>query len=80
MTLPPNYHLVDMTPYKIRIRDVGPWSYHLTITQGAELVVEELGPMLRGRRLEYIDSEGRLAEIVIKDGQFAGFASVTEKG
>lgn len=45
----------------------------LTITNGAEGVVEELAPMLAGRRLFYVDTEGRVDELLVKDGRFAGF-------
>jgi hypothetical protein len=65
-----------MTEDRLLIKDVGPWSYHQTITHGAERVVEDLQPVLQGRRLEYIDSEGRLAEILIRDGHFAGFVPI----
>ena len=37
-------------------------------------MVRELLPILRGRRLEYLDSDGDLAELVIRNGEFAGFA------
>ena len=59
------------------IRDVGPWDQHLTVTNDAESVVEELlcSHHLRpGQRLFYYDTEGQLDELVVKDGKFAGFA------
>ena len=59
------------------IRDVGPWDRFMTVTNNAEAVVEELradGMLPDGRRLLYFDSEGKLDEILIRDGKFAGFA------
>lgn len=53
--------------------DRGPWDKHKTITNGAEEVVAELLPILKGRALWYIDSYGDLTEIKIKDGKFNGF-------
>jgi len=59
------------------IRDVGPWDQHPTVTNDAEAVVMALasqGYLPNGRRLFYYDSEGALDEILVKDGQFVGFA------
>ncbi len=59
------------------IRDVGPWDKHLSVTNDAESVVEELvrnNRLLPGQRLLYYDSENMLDELVVKDGKFAGFA------
>lgn len=68
------FDVVDVTnPDRIVLRDVGPWDKHLTITNDAESVVEDVAPMLRGRRLFYYDSEGDLTELLVKDGKFAGF-------
>lgn len=61
------------TPDYIVIRDLGPWDRYTTVTNDAENVVAELAPELKGRRLYYFDSDGRLDQIVIKDGRFAGF-------
>jgi len=33
---------------------------------------------LRGRRLEYYDSDGHRDQLLVKDGQFAGFASIDQ--
>lgn len=68
-----NFELVEHDNRRVLIRDVGPWDRYLTVTNAAEQVVAELAPMLNGRRLEYIDSLGDTAVILIKDGQFAGF-------
>jgi len=73
MALKPNYRVMMQNDKAVLIVDLGPWDKHLTITNGAEEVVAELLPMLNGRRLEYIDSDGYLAEIKIKDGKFDGF-------
>jgi hypothetical protein len=42
--------------------------------------VEELAPILNGRRLEYIDSDGRRDQLLVKDGKFAGFAPCPRRG
>ena len=65
------------------IRDVGPWDQHLSVTNDAERVVEELvqrGKLPPGRRLFYYDSEGQLDEIVVRAGRFAGFRPVEVGG
>lgn len=57
--------------------DVGPWNIHPSVTNDAENVVRRLlesGDLKPGQRLMYYDSEGNLDEILIADGQFAGFA------
>lgn len=67
----------DHPPSPLVIRDVGPWDRHPTVTNDAEWVVEALvaqGRLPNGRRLWYYDSEGRLDEIIVQDGRFAGFA------
>jgi len=59
------------------IKDVGPWDQHPTVTNDAENVVQSLvaqGYLPGGRRLLYYDSDGRLDELLVKDGQFVGFA------
>lgn len=61
----------------IVIKDVGPWDQHPSVTNDAENVVRDLvaqGYLPEGRRLFYFDSDGRLDEILVKDGQFVGFA------
>jgi hypothetical protein len=59
------------------IRDVGPWTHYLTVTNAAEIVVAELvtqGALKpNGQRLLYVDSAGELDEILVSDGRFAGF-------
>lgn len=64
---------VDNATYLI-LRDLGPWSKHPTITNDAANVVADLLPRLGGRRLLYIDSEGSVDELVVKDGKFSHFA------
>ena len=75
----PNFAIVEQTAERVLIRDLGPWDMFPTVTNGAEQVVRELAPMLNGRRLEYYDSEGERDEILIKDGQFAGFNFLPRK-
>lgn len=68
------YEIVQETLDCVLIRDIGPWDRHLSVTNDAENVVAELAPMLRGRRLEYFDSEGERDQLLVRDGKFAGFA------
>lgn len=70
----PNYKIIEETAECVVIQDLGPWDRHMTVTNGAEEVVAELAHLLRGRRLEYLDSEGERDQILVKDGRFAGFA------
>jgi len=60
------------------IRDLGPWNEHLTVTNDVEWVVKQLfatHALLAGQRLFYYDSDGRLDEILVKDGKFVAFAA-----
>jgi len=60
---------------RLVIRDDGPWSIHLTVTNDAENVVRELFLRLKGRMLLYFDSEGELGRLLYsQNGKFAGFA------
>jgi hypothetical protein len=65
--------LLDNEKYLV-IEDTGPWDQHLTITNGAEQVVDSLAPKLEGRRLFYFDSQGDIDEILVHEGGFLGFA------
>lgn len=56
------------------LNDVGPHDMFPTITNDAEAVVDEVAPMLAGRRLFYVDTEGRVDELLVVEGKFAGFA------
>lgn len=69
-----SYLIIEQTEDRVLIKDIGPWTKHPTITNRAEQVVEELAPMLRGRRLEYIDSDGNRDQLLVSGGQFAGYA------
>lgn len=77
-----NYSIFLDTPGKpLVIKDEGPWDKFLSITNDAENVVQELvqsGKLENGRRLLYLDSEGALGELCIRDGVFVGFAPVAE--
>ena len=68
-----NYVITSQDAEKIVLTDIGPWNVHPSVTNAAEDVVAEMLPALNGRRLFYYDSEGELAELKIKDGEFAGF-------
>lgn len=70
----PRYDIIYQDGGLVLIQDVGPWHLHQTVTNGAETVVEELAPMLFGRRLEYYDSGGSRGQLLVQDGRFAGFA------
>lgn len=70
----PKYDIVEETDEYVLIRDVGPWDEHLSVTFGAEYVVEELATRLAGRRLEYYDVGGERDQLLVKDGKFDGFA------
>lgn len=69
-----NFEILSQTAERVLIRDVGPWNLFSTVTNDAENVVASLAAMLRGRRLEYEDSEGDRWELLVADGRFAGFA------
>lgn len=70
----PRLEVVEVTSELILIKDLGPWDTHPTITNAVEDVVAVIGPLLDGRRLEYIDSEGKRDQILVRDGKFWGFA------
>ena len=69
-----NYVIVQDSSDRLVIRDLGPWDQYLTVTNAAEEVVQELARQLKGRRLFYYDTEGQMDELLVKDGEFAGFA------
>lgn len=70
----PNYTVVEDSPERLLLRDIGPWNCHPTITNAAEEVVAELAERLGDRPLYYIDSEGDTTQLLVQNGQFAGFA------
>lgn len=69
----PSFIIIESTPKYLLIRDVGPWEFHQSVTNGAEIVVEALRGELGDRRLYYIDSEGQTDELKVENGSFAGF-------
>jgi len=69
-----HYEVVDDRADALVIRDLGPWDRHMTVTNDAEWVVEQLASRLAGRRLFYYDSDGELDELIVRNGWFAGFA------
>jgi len=71
-----NYMIIDETDEFLLIQDIGQWNIYKTVTNAAEIVVKELATQLNGRRLEYIDSDGRRDQLLVKDGAFAGFAPI----
>jgi len=64
--------VVEDTPEVLCIRDVG-GPRHMSVTNDAEAVVESLAGRLGNRRLEYYDSDGYPARLLVEDGKFAGF-------
>ncbi len=76
-----NYHVKPFPPAllpenSIVIADNGPWDEFPTITNSSEQVVAKLlesGELKPLWRLFYYDSDRRLDEIIIRDGQAAGF-------
>lgn len=72
------FSVVLSTRDVVILKDLGPWSEHLTITNDAENVVASCRDYLSGRRLFYIDSEGAVDELAYEsDGvgrlHFRGF-------
>lgn len=67
-----DYRIAKETDSYIYIEDLD--LGNRSVTNDAELVVMDLFPRLKGRRLLYKDSMGEVDEILIKNGQFAGFA------
>ena len=70
-----NYEIVSETHDELVIKDVGPWSNSMTITNAAEQVVSELYErrVLGDRQLFYFDSEGVLSELLHLGPTFYGF-------
>ncbi len=73
-----NYKILADLDSPILIMDLGPWDKHLTITNDAEYIVQDLHSQgrLTGRKdLIYIDSE-RQRDRILHDGRghFLGFA------
>lgn len=73
-----NYEIIQETEAFILLRDLGPWDQYFTISNGAEIVVSEIAPRLAGRRLEYIGSDGIRTQLLVQEGQFAGFRTAPE--
>ena len=74
MGRPARYAVIEDTAERLVIRDLGPWDIHLSVTNDAENVVEDLAIRLKGRRLFYIDSEGDKDELKVDhSGKFIGF-------
>lgn len=73
-----NYEIVHQNEGSLVIRDLGPWDQYMTVTNAAEVVVEELDSVLNGRRLFYYDSEDEFGEIIVENGRFSGFRFAKE--
>ena len=76
------FKIVSHENDRLIIRDLGPWDRFKTITNNAECVVgylyerEIISP---SQKLFYFDSDNRLDEILIEDGEFAGFRIAREE-
>ena len=70
------YEIVEDAPEKpLVIRDIG-WRDHMSVTNDAEAVVEDLwnkGKLSNHRQLFYYDSSGDLDELVHTHGIFVRF-------
>lgn len=72
-----NYEIVKADAAEVVIRDLGPWTEFLTITNWAEELVRELvssGVLKAGARLFYYDSEGELDELLLDGVRLVDFA------
>lgn len=71
-----SYLVTEYADERIVLKDVGPWDQYMTITNAAEEVIAEVQRQygIGNRRVFYYDSEGELAEMLVKEGRFAGFA------
>lgn len=69
----PQYIIIADCPDCLLIQDIGHRT-SMSVTNGAEFVVAELADRLNGRRLEYIDSDGHRDQLLVRNGEFAGFA------
>ena len=76
-----HFEICEVERDHVTIRDIGPWDRHPTVTNDADFAVETLaahGYLKDGRKLRYYDSEGRLDEIIVENGKFAGFKPLSE--
>jgi len=69
----PNYEILEDSPDCLLLRDLGPWDRFPTITNAAEEIVTALAQKLRGRHLQYYDSDGEQTELLVLNGRFIGF-------
>ena len=73
----PHFIILENTPDRLLIQDVGPWDVHLTVTNGAEMVIEDLlraGHLNNRSEVEYIDTDGEHDLLLVRDDKFAGYA------
>lgn len=74
-----NFEIVfkESGPDRLVLRDLGPWDKYRTVTNGIELVLQELkfaAVLPPGRRLFYYDSDGDFTEVLLdEDGKFREF-------
>lgn len=75
----PRYQIEHTAGGNLLLKDHGPWTHRLTITNGAETVIEELYHykiLDETLRVYYMDSMHELGELLHKNGAFTGFGSV----
>ena len=71
------FEIMHNLPHVLVIKDIGPWDQYPTVTNDAEGVVKRLvadGYLTNGQHLVCIDSNGDTDQLLVKDGEFAGFA------
>ena len=68
-----SFTIVSDTANHLLIRDEGPWDKYPTITNDADWVVSQLWTRLFGRMLLYIDSNGDIDQLLVRNGVFVGF-------
>lgn len=66
----PNFAILANDSDRVLLKDIGPWDQHPTITNGMWQVLDDLASFLKGRRLEYLDSEGMLIEVLYTKDHF----------
>lgn len=75
-----NYIIDRVTDDFIQIIDVGPWHTYQTVTNAAEEVCRQIANQydMTNRRLYYIGSDNLRCELVMRNGEFAGFGPCTD--
>ena len=71
----PEFAFLKRTENLVLIRDLCEEFHCMSITNGAEQVIKKLDEygMLGNRQVFYIDTDGRVDELVHNEGKFCGF-------